>query len=164
MDRAIIENPHGGDRVNVPKTIIIHCMGEYIADGQGGYDHAVEFLDKYKLSVHSLIASDGTNFRCRQDDQHAWHARGHNRDSLGMEFLVPGDHDYRTFIETIKNHYTTTEQYQAGVAQVREWIARYDIERITRHSDISPGRKVDPGRGFPWRKFLVDIGWDYDKT
>ena len=164
MDKSIINSTHGGDRVNTPRTIVVHCMGEYIADGQGGYDHAVKFLDKYKLSAHALIAPDGINFRCRQDNQHAWHARGHNRDSLGIEFLVQGDHDYRTFIEAIKNNYLAAEQYRAGVDQVKEWIALHNIDRVTRHRDISPGRKVDPGAGFPWRKFLIDVGWNYDRT
>ena len=162
MSKLITHIEHGGGAQN-PTSIVIHCMGEYIADGRGGFDHAVPFLNKYKLSAHSLIAPDGSNYRCREDNEGAWHARGFNKNSLGIEFLVQGDHDYGSFVDTIKNKYLTEIQYQAGVAQVREWMSKYDIARIDRHSDISPGRKVDPGAGFPWRRFIIDIGWEDDK-
>jgi N-acetyl-anhydromuramyl-L-alanine amidase AmpD len=105
-----------------------------------------------------LIAPDGHNYRLRKDEETAWHARGSNRNSLGLEFLVQGDHDYGTFIEALKTPYLTKLQYQTGVEQAREWIDLFNIGWVVRHSDLSPGRKVDPGHGFPWHKFLDDIG------
>lgn len=164
MNKHEAHIPHGSPGPQEPDTIIIHCMGEFIDNGHGGYDHAVNFLaDTVKLSAHSLIAPDGTNFRCREDTEGAWHARGFNHNSLGLEFLVIGDHHYASFIDKIKTPYLTKLQYSEGVAQVREWLTRHNIKRVVRHSDISPGRKVDPGAGFPWRKFLVDIGWEDDR-
>lgn len=146
---------HGGTVINNPDTVVVHAMGEYI-----GRDHAVLFLNKLKLSAHALIAPDGSVYRCRRDDQRAWHARGHNTNSLGIEFLVPGEHDYSSFLSAIKNPYLTDAQRQAGLDQVREWLMLRPIKTITRHSDISPGRKVDPGDGFPWVDFLHDLGAD----
>lgn len=142
--------------VNTPKLIVIHSMAEYIKDPERIY--APDFLDGYKLSAHALITPHGDNIRCRTDNQGAYHAKGYNTDSLGMEFLVKGKHDYSSFIDAIKSPYLEPEQYDAGLYQVREWLNLYPIERIARHSDLSPGRKVDPGDGFPWFDFLHDLG------
>jgi AmpD protein len=148
---------HGGDRENHPSTIVVHCMGEFIIDPTP--IHAPDFLDGYKLSAHALIDPNGDTIRCRDDDERAWHARGHNTNSLGVEFLVPGEHTYGTFLEAIKTDYVSTAQWEAGVELVREWMFLYNIpeEKVVRHSDISPGRKVDPGEGFMWNNFIQRV-------
>lgn len=146
-----------GKSGNIPKKIVVHCMAEFILDPTP--IHAPDFLDNYGLSAHALVAPDGDIYVCRDDDETAWHARGHNSNSLGIEFLVEGEHDYGSFIETIKSPWVTTAQWEAGIDAVKIWLATYDIERVVRHSDISPGRKVDPGAGFDWEAFLSRIGW-----
>lgn len=144
-------------RYNTPKLIVVHAMAEFICDPEPIY--APEFLDKYGLSAHSLITPIGDNMRCRNDIEFAYHAKGFNIDSLGMEFLVPGEHDYASFIDAIKTDGWVSEtQYQAGLYQVREWLDLHDIEEVSRHSDKSPGRKLDPGSGFPWKDFMHDLG------
>ena len=141
-----------------PAMIVVHAMGEYVmADDGKSFDHAPEFLERMKLSAHALVAPDGTVFRCRNDDEGAYHARGFNTDSLGMEMLVAGRHDYGSFVKAISKPYLTDAQYAAAVAQCREWVSLHGITRIVRHSDLSPGRKLDPGSGFPWDKFLDDV-------
>jgi len=141
-----------------PQMIVVHSMGEYVADESGGYMHAVDFLDRQGLSAHALVSPDGTLYRCRDDAQGAYHARGFNAASLGIEVLVKGRHDYGSFASAISKPYLTPEQYEAVVAQCREWVRAYGITRVVRHSELSPGRKVDPGAGFPWFNFLRDIG------
>jgi len=148
--------PHGGS-YQEPDTIIIHSMGEFINDGTQT-QHAVAFLNEYKLSAHALIAPDGEIFHCRAPNEIAWHARGYNKGSIGIEFLVQGEHTYQTFIESIKSPYLTDKQLASGVALCKQWINEYNIKEILRHSDISPGRKVDPGNGFPWEYFLTLLG------
>lgn len=148
--------PHGGGK-QTPELIVIHSMAEYVIDGKPY--HAVNFLNKYEYSAHSLIAPEGTNYRCREDNFIAWHAKGFNKNSLGMEILVPGGHDYAGFVERIKTPYVTDEQYVAALAQVKEWLDLWPIKQIKRHSDLSPGRKVDPGSGFDMQGFLHDLGW-----
>lgn len=145
-----------GTAHQTPKCIIIHAMGEYIIES-GWENHAVQYLNRIGLSSHSLIAPDGENYRCRKDTQGAYHALGHNTDTLGLEFLVSGVHNYGTFLEAIKSPYLTSQQYQEGVAQVRYWKRVWGITEVLRHSDISPERKVDPGAGFPWKMFMRDI-------
>lgn len=131
-------------------------MGEFIG-GDGWKNHAVQFLDEVRLSAHSLVAPDGSNFRCRLDSETAHHALGFNTDSLGMEALVEGVHTYASFLKAIDKPYLTKLQYQYMVEQAREWKQMYPDIKIVRHSDISPERKVDPGKGFPWGMFLEDV-------
>jgi len=140
---------------NNPTRIVVHAMGEHIQDDgvPDMYRHAASFLNEYKLSAHMLIAPNGDVYRCRFDDECASHARGFNTDSLGVEFLVQGNHNYTTFIEAIKTPYITPNQFESGLMVVKDWMQLHAIKRIDRHSDLSPGRKVDPGEGFPWEEF-----------
>jgi len=141
-----------------PKSIIIHAMAEYLSiDGGHQWMKAADFLKHTGLSAHALVSPDGTVYRCRKDNEGAYHAAGFNTDSLGIEIMVSGKHDYSSFLHTILHRYTTEAQYSALVEQVREWIKRYSITDIKRHSDVSPGRKIDPGAGFDWEKFLEDV-------
>lgn len=148
---------HGGTKPNTPRLLVIHAMGEYIRDGGTVY-HATEFLDKYGLSAHELWAPNGDVYHCRRHDQRAWHARGFNRDSIGAECLVAGEHDYGSFIKAISVPYLTPEQYATAVERGRFIMENNPISWIARHSDLSPGRKVDPGDGFPWWQYLDDLG------
>lgn len=144
-----------GGSHNEPNRIVVHAMGENIRDDK--VYNAVEWLAKLELSAHALVTPSGDVIRCRNDDEGAWHAKSFNTNSLGIEFLVQGIHDYGSFIERIKTPWVTPAQYQAGLEQIKEWIYKFSIERIDRHSDVSPGRKVDPGAGFPWQQLLSEI-------
>lgn len=155
---------HGNGQQS-PSRIIIHAMGEFIyidirsaqsLDMPPGEYHAYEFLELRRLSAHILGTPSGVKIRCREDNQGAWHAKGYNANSLSYEYLVPGLHDYTSFLSAIKTPYVTDAAYQAGVEQILEWKARYGIDRIDRHSDVDPTRKYDPGDGFPWEKLLED--------
>lgn len=156
MNITLAPLEHGARR-NEPRMIVVHCMGEFLLDPQP--IHASDFLDKIGLSAHALVTPIGDVIICRDDDQGAYHAKGYNKDSLGIEFLVPGHHTYGTFLETIKSPWTNDEQLKAGADVVRSWVKAYDIpeNRVVRHSDVSPGRKVDPGTGFPWDAFLCQV-------
>lgn len=152
---AILLQPlEKGARHNNPRMVVVHAMGEYLLDPKP--IHATDFLAKIGLSAHALVAPNGDIYICRDDDQGAYHAKGYNTDSLGIEFLVEGQHTYASFLETIKTDWVTQAQWIAGTKAVRNWVRGYDIqsEKIVRHSDISPGRKVDPGEGFNWENFL----------
>jgi len=150
--------PYGGGKQN-PTRIIVHCMGEFIQteNNPDVYDHAVVFLNNAKYSAHALIAPNGDVYRCRDNTEQAWHARGCNKDSLGIEFLVEGNHNYGSFVDRIKSPYLTAQQFESGLKIVKEWLQLYKIKTIERHSDVSPGRKVDPGDGFPWANFLRNL-------
>lgn len=55
---------------------------------------------------------------------------------------------------TIKWFPYTDYQIQSVIEVSRDIIARYKLKpiNIVGHSDVSPGRKVDPGPLFPWKK------------
>lgn len=144
-----------GAKSQVPNRVVIHAMGEYIFH-EGRYKHAVDFLRDIGLSAHALICPDGTIIRCRSDNQGAYHAKGYNTNSLGVEFLVKGKHDYASFKKAISSYYLTFDQHCAGVELIREWCTKYDIASIDRHSDLDPGRKSDPGKGFPFDIIVED--------
>jgi len=140
-----------------PNRIVIHAMGEYIDTDDRDYD-AVSWLDKIGLSVHAIITPSGVVIRCRDDYQTAYHARGYNTNSLGVEILVPGVHTYESFLTALKTRYYSPEQYDVLLELCRSWLQKHDIDKVNRHSDLSPGRKHDPGTGFPWEGFIEDVG------
>jgi len=158
MNRFYNLLPHGGGKQE-PKRIVVHAMAEYIKYGEDVL-HAYDFLKVVGLSAHSLITPSGVNIRCRKDGQIAYHAKGYNVDSLGIEFLVPGVHDYESFLDEMENDYLTPVQYKAGLIQIGEWLETHDIQHVDRHGDLDPARKSDPGAGFLWRRLLKDIGRD----
>lgn len=148
-----IENTHGGGE-NKPKRIIVHAIAEFLKDNS----YAPYFIESIGLSAHAYITPSGVTIRSRSDNEVAYHAKGHNQDTLGVELLIPGEHDYGSFLEAIKNNYVTSEQYRALLILVRDnWMREYGITKVLRHSDIDPDRKKDPGAGFPWEDFKKDI-------
>ena len=160
MTAAYMPLPKGPES-QLPTRIVVHCMGEYIDTEAVDY-HAVAWLRKLGISAHAFVTPSGVVIRSRDDDQGAWHAKakGYNRDSLGVEFLVPGLHNIVTLNRTIKHSYLSDAQYAAGVALVLQWCSDWPIDEVVRHSTIDPQNKEDPGIGFPWVQFLVDTGRD----
>ena len=154
--------PFGGGYLE-PGKVVIHAIAEFVVkDGRAYY--AIEWLRKKEMSYHALATPSGTIIRCRNDDQVAWHAKaqGHNFKALGFGFLVPGAHDYGSFLDAIKRDYLTPQQYNAGVEFCRkEWVNKLGILHFAKHSAIDPAMKEDPGGGLPWGKFLADIGLIY---
>jgi len=129
-----------------PKRIIVHAMSEWI---NGMY--APDFLLSVGLSAHALVTPDGDIIKCREDTQGAFHAKGFNTNSLGIEFLLPGHNDYGSFLDGIaRPGWVSEPQLLAGARWIAEWMARWNITQIDGHCDVDPARKKDPGRGFPW--------------
>jgi hypothetical protein len=156
----IIEYPlTGGKKINFPELIVVHSMGEHVIGSDKLIRHAPAHLAYEGFSATVLVCPNGDRIRCRRDDQGAAHAKGFNDNSLGIEFLVPGKHDYISFLKMIKEPWVSEDQYQSGLEQIREWYETWKgIKRIARHSDIDPSRKRDPGDGFPWERLRKDLG------
>lgn len=153
-DREVVARPlEHGPAQQTPGRIVVHAMAEYL-DYEGERLHAADFLDRMGLSAHLLAAPDGSLIRCREDDQGAWHAKGHNADSLGIEALVPGVFSYEPFVQRIAEPWVARAQRDAILDALRHWRMLWKIGsvpgQLDRHSDVDPDRKVDPGSGFCW--------------
>ncbi len=107
-----------------------------------------------KVSSHYLVDEGGQVFALVGEDKRAWHAGvSHwagisdiNSCSIGIEIHNPGhegglpdypDAQIKAVIELC-----------AGIIE-RHQIAR---RRVLAHSDVAPGRKIDPGEHFPWAR------------
>lgn len=113
------------------------------------------------VSSHYLVHEDGRIVQMVRESDRAWHAgksswRGVtdiNSCSIGIEIVNPGHSiGYVDFPE---------QQIEAVIALCGGISRRHDVpaERVLAHSDVAPGRKVDPGERFPWRKlFAAGIG------
>ena len=153
-----------------PKGIILHSMAEYLVyEGQKLY--AKDFLKKLRLSVHGFIKPDGTYDKMIETPGKAFHAgkslheglSGLNSHYLGVELLVPGQHDFSSFSKAIKTPGTYTQaQFDQTLAVFKFWMNKYNIpaSRVVRHSDVSGDHvrgagkgKTDPGSAFDWEAF-----------
>jgi len=111
-------------------------------------------LDGLEVSSHFFIRRDGELIQFVPCGRRAWHAgashwRGRERCndfSIGVE-LEGSD------------HVPFTDAQYAELARItRDLYTRYPIEDIVGHSDISPGRKTDPGPFFDWVRYRSLIG------
>lgn len=113
-----------------------------------------------RVSAHYVIDQDGSIIRYVDEDRRAWHAgrsywcgtRDVNSHSIGIE-LVHGGHGADEL------HYKRV-QITSLAELCADITARYDIKpwNIVGHSDIAPGRKIDPGDFFPWEKLHEEYG------
>lgn len=135
-------------------------------------DRALRVLTGPRVSAHYLIGRQprtrGAEPIVRQlvpERKRAWHAgvsgwagRQHlNDSSIGIEIVNLGPID----VPGRKRRWQPYDdaQIRALVALARDIIDRYDIKpaNVVGHSDISPGRKIDPGPAFPWHR-LYEAG------
>lgn len=105
-----------------------------------------------KVSAHYLIDKQGQIFQLVDEAHRAWHAgvsswEGEtdiNNGSIGIE-LDNGGHTHGP--EPFPD-----EQIRSLLVLLKDLVDRHKIQphRILGHSDIAPGRKIDPGPLFPW--------------
>ena len=104
------------------------------------------------VSCHYLVDEDGAVIQMVAEDLRAWHAgvsswKGEtdtNSRSIGIEIQNPGHNlGYRPFPD---------RQMQAVIALCSDILARHAIppDHVLAHSDVAPGRKIDPGEKFDW--------------
>lgn len=131
-----------------PELIVIHYTGMETAEAAEGWlcDPVSE------VSAHYLVHEDGRVTQMVREADRAWHAgksswRGQadiNSQSIGIEVANPGHSlGYRDF---------PSRQIDAVIALCRGIVTRHGVPRegVLAHSDVAPGRKIDPGERFPW--------------
>ena len=102
------------------------------------------------VSAHYLVARDGRIVYMVDERLRAWHSGesywGGNRDinsaSIGIEIDNDGAEPY------------PEPQIEALLALLADLKARWSIPaaNFVGHGDVAPGRKVDPGANFPWKR------------
>lgn len=111
-------------------------------------------LANVAVSAHFFVRRGGAVLQFVSCDDRAWHAgvsmwRGRgvcNDFSIGIE--IEGD-DRAPFTEA---------QYSALNTLLTALKLAYPIKAVTSHSEIAPGRKIDPGPTFDWSR--LERHWD----
>jgi hypothetical protein len=171
MDVVNIHSEFGRSR-NAPDKIVVHAIAEFIRidkaasewykkngkDIPVGDYYAVDWLRILGLSAHVFVTPSGLNIVTRKDTEGAYHAGKDNLNSLGIEFMVSGVHDYGSFLRAMKKEYLTEPEYFAGLAMVKHWMDKWEIEsdRIFMHSELDE-KKADPDEGFIASGFLKEL-------
>ncbi|MCX7643711.1 MAG: N-acetylmuramoyl-L-alanine amidase [Rhodobacteraceae bacterium] len=144
-------SPNHGDRRGGarPSLVVLHYTAMRSAEEALCRLCAPEF----EVSAHYLIAEDGTVFQLVAEDRRAWHAgvsawgpvTDVNSASIGIELCNPGDAPY------------AAPQMAALEALLADVLARHALppEAVIAHSDCAPGRKIDPGPRFDWRRLAL---------
>jgi N-acetylmuramoyl-L-alanine amidase len=139
---------HAVRRGKTADSIVLHYTG--MADEAAALARLCDPVSE--VSAHYFIAEDGAILQLVPEARRAWHAgqsfwggeTDMNSASIGIE-IQNGGHAFGA------PAYPKT-QIAAAIALCRDISRRHAIvsERILAHSDIAPGRKIDPGEYFPW--------------
>lgn len=147
-------SPNCDERTAPPDMIVLHYTEIDEAAALSWLCNPVS-----RVSSHYLLREDGGVECLVPEEKRAWHAgvsawegvfRLNNR-SIGIEIVNLG-------------HQPTASPYPAHqigalidlIGQIR---ARWPVARrhVVGHSDVAPGRKIDPGEAFPWQR-IADAG------
>ncbi|UYV36950.1 N-acetylmuramoyl-L-alanine amidase [Rhodobacteraceae bacterium D3-12] len=136
-----------GSREGAPPCLIVL---HYTAMESAGA--ALERLcdPEIEVSAHYLISETGETVQMVDESERAWHAGAGrwgacddvNTHSIGIELANRGDHPFGE------------PQMAALEGLLAAIMARHGIpaEHVIGHSDIAPGRKIDPGPRFDWAR------------
>lgn len=101
-----------------------------------------------EVSAHYLIGRCGQIWQMVEEDKRAWHAGAGswggqgdvNSRSIGIELSNSGAEPFSELLMSSLE------------ALLRDLMARWNIpaEGVIGHSDMAPGRKIDPGARFDW--------------
>ena len=146
-----------------PQILIMHYTGLETVE------RAIDVLSRpdCKVSCHYVVDEQGRIVQMVAEQHRAWHAglsfwRGEtdiNSASIGIEIQNLGHtRGYPDF---------PARQMEAVAALAADIIARHGMAKsqILAHSDIAPGRKIDPGEKFDWQGLAArGIGHWVDPT
>lgn len=134
------KSPNTGG-VLVPSYLIIHY------DGSPNSTGAISWMisKEAKVSAHLHITREGVITQLVPFNVVAWHAGvsswkgivGMNSHSIGIELQNSGNQEY------------TKIQLDVLEQVAKALVGYYKLKEILGHSDIAPGRKIDPGKQFP---------------
>ena len=128
--------------------LVLHYTGMQSAKA------AIDWLrnEASEVSCHYVVEESGNILQLVPENKRAWHAgksewqgiKDTNSRSVGIEIVNCGhDHGYPDFPK---------KQISSVIELCRDISKRHPIppRNVVAHSDVSPGRKQDPGEKFPW--------------
>lgn len=148
----VFPSPNHGERKDGmrPDMLILHYTG------MNSESEALQWLCNpvSQVSAHYFIFEDGRALQLVPEARRAWHAGRSswhtqtdiNSISIGIEIANAG-HDGG--MPSFKD-----KQIDTVIQLAKDIIDRWQIptERVLAHSDVAPGRKLDPGELFPWQR------------
>ncbi|MBZ9682218.1 MULTISPECIES: N-acetylmuramoyl-L-alanine amidase [unclassified Mesorhizobium] len=152
-------SPNFGPRRDAqkPDMIVLHYTG--MATGAAAEAWLCDPASE--VSSHYLVHENGHVVQMVRESDRAWHAGQSswfgrtdiNSCSIGIEIVNPGHSlGYPSFPQ---------RQITAVIELCRGIVTRHAItpQRVLAHSDVAPGRKIDPGEKFPWAAlFKAGVG------
>ncbi len=151
-------SPNFNDR---PDDSVIDCVVIHYTD-VATMEETLQILTdpKREVSSHYAIDEDGTIYQLVADENRAWHAgpstfEGQdnvNHFSIGIELQNGGYHAGYALTGVWPPF--PDAQIEALKQLLKVLVAKFSIppSRIIGHEEIAPGRKIDPGPAFPWKK------------
>lgn len=147
-------------------------------------DEAASLLGRRGLSAHFLLGLRGQVVQAVATRRRAWHAGDSrflgkpsvNGFSIGVEIVNPGPlrlsrgrwrHSRGIWNGPVARLGGAgawagyPDRQVAALLGLLRWLGQAHPEargQVCGHEDVSPGRKRDPGPGFPWRR-LAAAGW-----
>ena len=148
-----LASPNHGERKGALDMVLLHYTG--MASVQAALERLCD--PQAEVSAHYLVHEDGRIVQMVPEARRAWHAgrafwageSDINSRSIGIEIVNPGhEYGYVDFPDA---------QIDAVTALCLDIVERHGIapERVLAHSDVAPGRKVDPGERFPWARLAA---------
>jgi AmpD protein len=149
--------------------VVVHSIslppGEYAGDAVARFfcnelrsdEHPYyQQIADLQVSAHLFIRRTGEVNQFVNFDERAWHA---GRSSYeGREEC--NDYSIGIELEGTDEDAFEPQQYVALAAVIRAleaYYPRFTTYRIAGHSDVAPGRKTDPGKGFDWSRLRAQL-------
>jgi len=142
------KSPNTGGKL-FHKFLVIHYDASSTAEG------AISWMasEVSQVSAHLHISREGKVVQLVPFDTVAWHAgqsywkgiSGLNSHSIGIELQNNGSQPY------------TQIQLDVLTEVAKALVKEYKLTEILGHSDISPGRKIDPGKHFPMAELRQSV-------
>lgn len=160
-DTALVSSIHPSPNIEprrdgfTPTILLLHYTGLPTVE------RAIDVLSRVdcKVSCHYVVGLEGKITQMVAEADRAWHAgvsiwageTDINSASIGIEIHNVGhDAGYPCF---------PVQQMRAVIDLCADICVRHSIrpDRVLAHSDVAPGRKIDPGEKFDW-KMLAEHG------
>ena len=155
----VFPSPNHGERKDGrrPDLLVLHYTG---MPDEG---EALQWLcnPMSQVSAHYFVFGDGRVLQLVPEGRRAWHAGVSSWDgeadinscSIGIEIANPG---HPGGLPPFPDR-----QIEGVAALAKDIVTRWRIPatRVLAHSDVAPGRKLDPGEAFPWQRLhAAEVG------